>query len=210
LPLIVNGIDRSASQAEICRIVRRVFERSTDACSWLRPGDTVLLKVALNAPDPYPATTSPLAIRAVAEALRERGARVLVGDMPGMEHVLLDQQGSRRQSSRSCFEHSGMSAGATVEFIGFEERGWDEGFFHTPPRADELGKAHLPRAPRPKRAILIVLFRPPWLSTPHRPPRISPAAIGCQGGKDGTWTRFAASIRFLPVSATPPAAMPAD
>lgn len=130
LPLIVNGIDRIASDSEVCRIVREAFERATDGCAWLRPGDTVLLKVSLNSPDPYPATTSPLAVRAVVEALRERGARVIVGDMPGVEYVLVDPQGSRRQSSRSCFERSGMASGADVQFTGFEERGWNDGFFH--------------------------------------------------------------------------------
>ena len=64
LPLIVNGIDRSTSETDICRIVRQTFERATDGCSWLKRGDTVLLKVSLNSPDPYPATTSPLAVRA--------------------------------------------------------------------------------------------------------------------------------------------------
>jgi uncharacterized protein (DUF362 family) len=129
LPLIVNGIDRSTSETDICRIVRQTFERATDGCSWLKRGDTVLLKVSLNSPDPYPATTSPLAVRAVVQALQERGARVIVGDMPGIEYVLVDPRGNQRQSARSCFERSGMAACGAVEFIGFEERGWD-GFFH--------------------------------------------------------------------------------
>jgi uncharacterized protein (DUF362 family) len=128
--LVVHGVARGASAREASATVRRVFERATNGCPWLRPNDTVLLKVALNSQDPYPSTTSPIAVQAVAEALQERGARVIIGDMPGVEHVLLTPKGSLKRSSRYCYEQSGMGAGTSAAFVGFEERGWDEGFFH--------------------------------------------------------------------------------
>jgi uncharacterized protein (DUF362 family) len=43
-------------------------------------GDTVVLKVNTNSGDPYPFSTSPTAIRVIAGALVEAGARVIVGD----------------------------------------------------------------------------------------------------------------------------------
>lgn len=128
--LVVNGVARGTSAAQVRGVVRRVFERATNDCDWLRPNDTVLLKVALNSPSPYPSTTSPLAVRAVAEALQERGARVVIGDMPGVEHVLLARDGCRKRTSQYCYEQSGMGDGTKAQFVGFEERGWDDGFFH--------------------------------------------------------------------------------
>lgn len=129
-PLVIHGVARDSSAERTLQSVRRVFERATNDCSWLHPNDTVLLKVALNSADPYPATTAPLAVQAVAEALQARGARVLVGDMPGIEYVLLTPGGSTKRSSRSCYEESQMGANTKAPFIGFEERGWDDGFFH--------------------------------------------------------------------------------
>ena len=42
--------------------IHDVLVESPDNFSWLDKGDTILLKPALNSPDPYPATTHPLAI----------------------------------------------------------------------------------------------------------------------------------------------------
>ncbi|MCX5882184.1 MAG: DUF362 domain-containing protein, partial [Deltaproteobacteria bacterium] len=46
------------------------------------------IKPVNNSGNPYPATTSPTAIAAMIEILREKGAgRVIVGDMSGVEYV---------------------------------------------------------------------------------------------------------------------------
>ena len=87
----------------------------------------MFIKPALNSGNPYPATTSPEAIGAVVEMLKDRGARrIIVGDMCGIEHVKLSQEGLSG-SSRSLMEASGMAravtaAGAELHF--FEEAGW--------------------------------------------------------------------------------------
>jgi uncharacterized protein (DUF362 family) len=128
--LIVSAVARGTPIEQVRGTIRQVFERATNGCPWLRPNDTVLLKVALNSPDPYPSTTSPLAVQVVAEALQARGARVIVGDMAGVAHVLLAPDGSHKRTSRSCYERSGMGTGTSAQFVGFEERGWDAGFFH--------------------------------------------------------------------------------
>src|SRR5262249_61447245 len=58
--------------------------------SWLSRGDTVFVKLASNSSLPHPAATSPNAVRAVVEQLRDRGAgRVLVGDQSGVGYVRL-------------------------------------------------------------------------------------------------------------------------
>jgi uncharacterized protein (DUF362 family) len=106
--------------------VRAAAESATDF-SWLSKGDTVFIKPALNSGNPYPATTSPEAIGAVVEILKDRGARrVIVGDMCGIEHVKLSEEGLSG-SSRGLMDASGMgraaeAAGAELHF--FEEAGW--------------------------------------------------------------------------------------
>lgn len=128
--LHVQGVPRDASEDAAVAAAREVFLQATNDCAWLQPGDRVLVKPALNSPQPYPCTTSPASLRAVVQALGERGADVVVGDLPGLEHVVLDPEGSHKLSARDCFERSGMGADLDVPFVGFEERGWEDGFFH--------------------------------------------------------------------------------
>jgi uncharacterized protein (DUF362 family) len=102
-------------------------EAATDF-SWLSKGDSVFIKPALNSGNPYPATTNPIAIGAMVELLKQKGARrVIVGDMSGIEHVKLSPTGLTG-SSRRLMEASGMAravqaAGGEIHF--FEEAGWD-------------------------------------------------------------------------------------
>lgn len=126
--VISATVARGSAEAELTAAIRRVFLEATSDLAWLKPGDLVLLKPALNSPDPYPATTHPLSVAAVAAVLTERGARVVVGDQSGVEHVVQGPKGVVRGSSRECFSASGMSVGQ--EFVGFEEGGWDAGYYH--------------------------------------------------------------------------------
>lgn len=128
--LHVKGVARGASEDEAAAAAGEVFLRATNDCAWLQPGDRVLVKPALNSPQPYPCTTSPAALRGVVKVLQTRGAEVVIGDLPGLEHVLLDPEGSHKISARDCFDRSGMGAALDAPFAGFEERGWEEGFFH--------------------------------------------------------------------------------
>jgi len=106
--------------------VRAAAQAATDF-SWLSKGDAVFIKPSLNSGNPYPATTSPIAIGAMVELISEKGARrVIVGDMSGIEHVKLSPKGVAG-SSRWLMESCGMAqtvlaAGAEVHF--FEEAGW--------------------------------------------------------------------------------------
>jgi uncharacterized protein (DUF362 family) len=121
-------VARGAAPQIVKSAVRAVAESVTDF-SWLSRGDAVFIKPALNSGNPYPATTSPEAIGAVVEILKDRGARrVVVGDMCGIEHVKLSEKGVSG-SSRRLMEASGMAraaeaAGAELHF--FEESGWHE------------------------------------------------------------------------------------
>ena len=120
------GVKKGASPQTVKSAVRAAAESATDF-SWLSKADAVFIKPALNSGNPYPATTSPEAIGAVVEILKDKGARrVIVGDMCGIEHVKLSPEGLSG-SSRSLMEASGMAraaeaAGAELHF--FEEAGW--------------------------------------------------------------------------------------
>lgn len=126
----IHALPRGASDDEVVAAVREVAEAATDF-SWLSRGDTVFIKPASNSAKRYPATTSPLSIRAIVGLLRKKGAaRVVVGDKPGVEHVYQDEKG-RRSSSRKIMTINGLhraalESGAEVHY--FDEAGYDAYF----------------------------------------------------------------------------------
>ena len=132
------GVEKNPSEEAIKRAVCESAEAATDF-SWLSYGDAVFIKPVLNSGYPYPSTTSPIAIAAMVELLKKKGAgRVIVGDMSGIEHVKLSPDGLKG-SSRRLMEKSGMAeavlaSGAELHF--FEEAGWDA-FYEDAPTAGE-------------------------------------------------------------------------
>ncbi|MDO9549419.1 MAG: DUF362 domain-containing protein [Methanoregula sp.] len=129
-PVYVNGIIPGQQADALADSIRDVFLTATRDLAWLGKGDVVLLKPALNSPDPYPSTTHPLAIKVVAELLEERGAKVVIGDQSGIEHVLHHPGGIIRGSSRENYLRSGMGQKDDARFVSFENGGWHEGFYH--------------------------------------------------------------------------------
>ncbi len=125
----ISGVAKNASLESLSSTIKQVFLDSTDNLSWLKPGEIVLLKPAVNSPDSYPSTTHPLAVSVVAKVLKERGARVIVGDQSGIEHVVHGPQGVVKGSTKYCFERVGIKTD-DAELVGFEEGGWNEGFDH--------------------------------------------------------------------------------
>jgi uncharacterized protein (DUF362 family) len=125
--VFLAGMSRGATE-QVAKLAVRAAAEATSDFSWLSKGDAVFIKPALNSGNPYPATTSPIAIGAMVELLKEKGARrVVVGDMCGIEHVKLSSSGLTG-SSRRLMEASGMArvvqaAGAEIHF--FEETGWN-------------------------------------------------------------------------------------
>jgi uncharacterized protein (DUF362 family) len=125
--VFLAGVNDGASEQEVKSAVCAAAEAATDF-SWLSKGDSVFIKPALNSGYPYPATTSPVAIGAMVELLKKKGARrVIVGDMSGIEYVKLTPQGLSG-STRRLMDATGMTrivqaAGAEIHF--FEEAGWN-------------------------------------------------------------------------------------
>ncbi|HTY25988.1 MAG TPA: DUF362 domain-containing protein [Desulfomonilaceae bacterium] len=125
--VFLAAVNRGSSEQEIKRGVRAAAEAATDF-SWLSRGDSVFIKPALNSGCPYPATTSPVAIAAMVELLRDKGAgRVVVGDMSGIEHLKLSPKkvsGSTQKLMVQCgMAKAAQEAGAELHF--FENSGWE-------------------------------------------------------------------------------------
>jgi uncharacterized protein (DUF362 family) len=114
--------------------IEDLFLKSTNNLEWLHPGELVLLKPALNSAHTYPSTTHPLAVQVISNILQNRGAEVVIGDQSGIRSVLHHPAGLVHGKTRDNFLLSGMAdkkfGKNSPQFIGFEERGWDEGFFH--------------------------------------------------------------------------------
>ncbi|MDZ7696450.1 MAG: DUF362 domain-containing protein [Deltaproteobacteria bacterium] len=129
-PVAVAAVPRGSSKESIISAVRQVAEKTTDF-SWLSRGDMVFIKVVSNSPNPYPATTSPLAVVGMVEMLIKKGAgRVIVGDKPGVQSVYQDRD-RQKGSSRDVFLRNGLQraaleSGAEVHY--FEEAGFDAYF----------------------------------------------------------------------------------
>ena len=129
-PVYVKGLPPAPDAGEISSAIRNVILKATDNLSWLSAGETVLLKPALNSPDPYPSTTHPLAVSVIAGLLTERGAKVVIGDQSGIEHVLHNPGGVIHGRTIDNYTRSGMGDRNNSRFVGFEDGGWDEGFYY--------------------------------------------------------------------------------
>jgi uncharacterized protein (DUF362 family) len=106
---------------------KKMVEAATDF-SWLSAGDRVLLKLAMNSGNPYPATTDPWAVWCMVKLLREKGAgEIFIGDQSGVQSVFYTQDHERGSSRKLC-ETSGLLK-TILEVQGtpvfFEERGYD-------------------------------------------------------------------------------------
>ena len=125
--VFLAGINKGASEERIKLAVRNAAEAATDF-SWLSKGDAVFIKPVNNSGNPYPATTSPTAIAAMVEILKEKGAgRVIVGDMSGVQYVRFSPT-SLSGSSRSLMVSSGVAKAVQAsgaEMHCFEESGWN-------------------------------------------------------------------------------------
>lgn len=98
--------------------------------SWLSEGDTVLIKIALNANAAHPMSTSPNGVRAMVAELKDRGAgRVIVADQSGVQWVRLTPDGlsgssrwnARKAGMLEAIEQSGAESHFFEEDVTFED-----------------------------------------------------------------------------------------
>jgi uncharacterized protein (DUF362 family) len=108
-------------------LFKRMIEKATDF-SWLHKGDSILIKLALNSGNPYPATSDPWALDCLLKVLKEHSAtKIYAGDQSGVRNVYWNSQGQVRGTSRAFALSSGLLQviernGASPVF--FEERGY--------------------------------------------------------------------------------------
>ncbi len=143
-PVAVHALPRGAGDEATVAAVRSAAQAATDF-SWLSRGDTVLLKPACNSGNAYPATTDPVALRAMIGLLKEKGAgRVIVADMSGVQFLRFSKD-ELSGSTRALMESAGMARpviDAGAEIHAFEEAGWD-GFFEATPQSGDSWKGPL-------------------------------------------------------------------
>jgi uncharacterized protein (DUF362 family) len=142
--VFLAGVGKGAPEQAIKLAVRNAAEAATDF-SWLSKGDAVFIKPVINSGNPYPATTSPAAIAAMIEILKEKGAgRVIVGDMSGVKYLRFSPT-SLSGSSRALMAASGVAKAVPAsgaEMHCFEEGGWNA-FYEDLPAAGSNWKRGL-------------------------------------------------------------------
>jgi len=125
--VFLAGVSKGASEQGIKLAIRNAAEAATDF-SWLSKGDAVFIKPVNNSGNPYPASTSPTAIAAMIEILKEKGAgRIIVGDMSGIQYLRFSPT-SLSGSSRALMTSSGVAKAVQAsgaELHCFEEGGWN-------------------------------------------------------------------------------------
>lgn len=105
---------------------KKMVEATTDF-KWLSRGDHVFLKLAMNSGFEFPRTTDPWALDSMIRLLKEKGAKVVVGDSAGCGHVRWTPN-EKKGSSRELCEKIGLlkiinENGA--ESVFFEEKEYD-------------------------------------------------------------------------------------
>lgn len=108
-PVGITSYDAPGDRADA---VKRAVELA-GGVPWIKRGDTVLIKVAHNSPNPYPFTASPIACVAVAQMCLDAGAkRVYVADVMGIDATLVPGRGTIEDPFGGFFD---ASSDATID-----------------------------------------------------------------------------------------------
>lgn len=114
--------------------VRKTLDSATDF-SWLKRGDRILIKLALNSGNRFPATSDPWLLKSLVTILQEKGAgEILAGDQSGVADVhwtRSKQKGSSRELCRSAGLLDAIEK-CHAKPVFFEEGGYDD-YFETQP-----------------------------------------------------------------------------
>jgi uncharacterized protein (DUF362 family) len=144
-PVAIAGYEDAALRGAAVRAAIELL----GGLPWVKSGDTVLIKVAQNSPNPYPATSSPIAVAEVAKLLLEAGAKkVYIADLMGLENTLVpggwsledpfgggfdpSNDGTIRafkasglwQAVEDAVGASNVGSGGAVELTSFRQHGW--------------------------------------------------------------------------------------
>jgi uncharacterized protein (DUF362 family) len=120
----VKGITKNTSEDNLEAILETFILQVLDNLNWLKSGETVLIKVVMNSPDAYPATTHPLAAKVLARLVQAKGGIPVIGDQSGVEYVVHTPNGILRGSSHECFKKTGL-AKINANIVAFEDENWN-------------------------------------------------------------------------------------
>ncbi len=121
----VKGIPKGISEKDLEKAHEQIMLLTLDNFNWLKAGETVLIKGAVNSKDQYPATTSPIAVRVLGKLIKDHGGIAKFGDQSGVEYVVHTPKGVLRGSSHECFKETGLDK-CGVECVAFEDDAWDD------------------------------------------------------------------------------------
>lgn len=87
-PEVVSTWVEKGSMEASFRSFSEMVEKATDF-SWLNVGDPVMIKISVESPNRFPASTDPVALKFMIRLLKLKGAgTIYVGEQSGIEHVL--------------------------------------------------------------------------------------------------------------------------
>jgi len=98
-PVVSSAWIGKGAQSSSYAMFKAMVEAATNF-AWLAPNDSVLLKLALNSANEFPATTDPWALDCMLKILKEKGAGTcLVGDQSGIY---------QSNSTQTCLTRTGL------------------------------------------------------------------------------------------------------
>lgn len=110
-PVVSSAWIPKGEHTNTYNLFKKTVEAATDF-SWLSKGDRVLIKLALNSRNRFPATTDPWALSCVLDLLREKGIspnNILVGDKCGAGSVYPNFQSDElNTNTKVCLRYSGL------------------------------------------------------------------------------------------------------
>ena len=108
-------------------LVRQTLDGATDY-AWLKKGDRILVKLAMNSGNEFPATSDPWLLKSLITILQEKGAgEILVGDQSGVFDVHWTRN-KKKGASRNLCQSTGLLdviEECKVKPVFFEEEGYD-------------------------------------------------------------------------------------
>ncbi|MDA8139248.1 MAG: DUF362 domain-containing protein [Desulfobacteraceae bacterium] len=98
-PVVSSAWIKKGTHESSYNLYKSMVEAATDF-SWLAKNDRVLIKLALNSANAFPATTDPWSLGCMLDLLKEKGAgTILVGDQSGIY---------QSNSTQTCMNNSGL------------------------------------------------------------------------------------------------------
>lgn len=98
-PVVGSAWIQKGTHERSYNLYKSMVEAATDF-SWLSSGDKVLLKLALNSANAFPATTDPWSLGCMIDLLKAKGAgQIIVGDHSGIY---------QSNSTRTCLQRTGL------------------------------------------------------------------------------------------------------